>query len=181
MNQIDGKTDDWINVFVLANYGTTADGKPVYPEWKDKVHASDEEIEPITGRSIIIGWDFGLTPAAVVCQMSARGQLIILEEFIAEDMGIREFAPDIVKPTLIDKYSNCRWVSVGDQTGSSRAQTDTRTCFQELFEIGIATEPRDTNDFLPRRESVAFFMNRMVDGGSGFYIESKLQYVKKRF
>tara|TARA_B100001939_G_scaffold64778_1_gene53657 strand:+ start:2641 stop:4065 length:1425 start_codon:yes stop_codon:yes gene_type:complete len=181
LNQIDGKTDDWINVFVLANYGTTADGKPVYPEWKDKVHASDEEIEPITGRSIIIGWDFGLTPAAVVCQMSARGQLIILEEFIAEDMGIREFAADVVKPTLIDKYSNCRWVSVGDPAGSSRAQTDTRTCFQELFEIGIATEPADTNDFLPRRESVAFFMNRMVDGGAGFILNPSCNMLRKGF
>jgi hypothetical protein len=39
-----------------------------------------------------------------------------------------------------------------------RVQTDERTCLQELEEAGIATEAANTNDFIPRREAVAFFL-----------------------
>lgn len=181
LDQVPGKVDDWINVFLLGNYGTTADGKPVYPEWKDKVHTAQEDLEVITNHPIILGWDFGLTPACVICQVAPRGQLLILREYIGEDMGIREFAADVVRPALINDFYTNTVISVGDPAGSQRAQTDTRTCLQELYEIGIVTDPADTNDFLPRREAVAFFMNRMVDGGPGFYLDSSCITLRKGF
>ena len=181
LDQVAGKTDDWINVFVLGNYGTTADGKPVYPEWKDKVHISKETLDPVEGLPVILGWDFGLTPACVVTQLTQRGQLLVLQEFVGEDMGIRQFASDVVKPAIMNEYYSNRVISVGDPAGATRAQTDERTCLQELYEVGIATEPADTNDWLPRRESVAFFMNRMIDGGPGFVLDPSCSMLRRGF
>ena len=181
LNQVAGKADDWINIFLLGNYGTTADGKPVYPEFKDKVHTAPDSIEPIRGLPIILGWDFGLTPACVVAQLTARGQLIVLREYVSEDMGIRQFANEVVKPALINEFEGFPRISVGDPAGAIRAQTDERTCFQELLEAGIATEPAPSNDFIPRRESVAFFLTKMADGQPGFILDPSCKQLRRGF
>ena len=181
LNQIGAKNDDWINVFLLGNYGTTGDGKPVYPEFHDKVHVAKENLEPIRGLPIILGWDFGLTPACVIGQMTPKGQLIILKELVSQDMGIRQFANDIVKPVLMNEYGGFQRFSAGDPAGSIRAQTDERTCFQELLECGIPTEPASTNDWIPRRESVAFFLTRMADGQPGFLLDPRVRELRRGF
>ena len=181
LNMLGAKTDDWINIFVLGNYGTTADGKPVFPEFNDKVHVAKETLEPMRGLPIILGWDFGLTPACVIAQMSPKGQLIILEEIVSEDMGIRQFANDVVKPVLMNKYGGFQRFSAGDPAGNIRAQTDERTCLQELLECGIPTEPASTNDWIPRRESVAFFLTRMSDGQPGFLLDPSCKQLRRGF
>lgn len=84
LRQIPGKADQWIKVFVLGQYGTVHDGKPVYPEYNDTLHV--KEINPIQGVPLTIGIDFGLTPAAVITQVDTRGRLLVLDEVIGEDM-----------------------------------------------------------------------------------------------
>lgn len=179
--QVPSKTDDWISVFLLGNYGSTADGKPVYPEFKDKIHTLQEDVEADKHLPIVLGWDFGLTPACVVMQVTPRGQIIILEEFVSEDMGIRQFANDIVKPALLNKYAGIHRISVADPAGNIRAQTDERTCLQELYEAGIATEPAGTNDFVIRREAVAFYLTKMSDGEPSFALNPSCTMLRKGF
>jgi len=179
LRQVTSKQDDWINVFLLGNYGSTKDGKPVYPEYNDKVHCLTKNVEAARGLPLVLGWDFGLTPACVVAQVTTRGKLIILDEFVSEDMGIRQFANDIVKPALINKYSGYTIFSAGDPAGNIRAQTDERTCLQELLEAGITTEPASTNDFLPRRESVAYFLTRLTDGEPAFELNPRCTIIRK--
>jgi hypothetical protein len=181
LNMIGGKQDDWIKVFVLGQYGTTADGKPVFPEYNDKVHVADGPIEPNRMLPLFLGWDFGLTPACIIGQVSPLGQLVILKELVAEDMGIRQFASEIVKPILMNEFQGMRLVSRGDPAGVTRSQADERTCYQELLEVGIASEPADTNDFIPRRESVAFFLNRMAGGEPGFLLSPECKTLRKGF
>jgi hypothetical protein len=110
-----------------------------------------------------------------------NGRLHILEEIISEDMGIREFASDVVRPILVNRYSGFMRFSDGDPAGAIRAQTDTRTCFMELAEIGIPTEPAGTNDWIPRRESVAYFLTRMIDGGPAFLLDPRCTTLRKGF
>lgn len=179
LQQVPSKQEDWINVFLLGNYGSTKDGKPVYPEYNDKVHCLPKNVEAERGLPIVLGWDFGLTPACVVMQVTARGKVIILDEVISEDMGIRQFANDAVKPLLNNKYQGFTVFSAGDPAGNIRAQTDERTCLQELLEAGIYTEPASTNDFIPRRESVAFFLTRMSDGEPAFSINPRCTNIRK--
>lgn len=181
LRQLPSKNDDWINVFLLGNYGSTRDGKPVYPEFNDKVHTLDKNVEAERGLPLVLGWDFGLTPACVIMQVSARGKVIILDELVSEDMGIRQFANEVVKPHLVTKYGGFQWFSAGDPAGNIRAQTDERTCLQELLEAGIATEPAPTNDFIPRREAVAFFLTRMADGQPAFALNPRCTWLRKGF
>jgi hypothetical protein len=181
LQQVPSKTEDWINVFLLGNYGSTKDGRPVYPEYNDKVHCLPHNVEGERGLPIVLGWDFGLTPACVIMQVTGRGKVIILDEIISEDMGIRQFANDVVKPVLMNKYNGFQLHSAGDPAGNIRAQTDERTCLQELLEAGIYTEPAPTNDFIPRRESVAFFMTKMADGEPAFLLNPRCTNLRKGF
>lgn len=181
LQQVPSKTEDWINVFLLGNYGSTKDGRPVYPEYNDKVHCLPKNVEAERGLPIVLGWDFGLTPACVILQVTGRGKIIVLDELISEDMGIRQFANDMVKPMLMNKYNGYTIYSAGDPAGNIRAQTDERTCLQELLEAGIYTEPAPTNDFIPRRESVAFFMTKMADGEPAFLLNPRCTTLRKGF
>tara|TARA_X000001382_G_scaffold57857_1_gene39573 strand:+ start:179 stop:1609 length:1431 start_codon:yes stop_codon:yes gene_type:complete len=179
LNMLGAKDENWINVFVLGNYGSTSSGKPVFPEFKDKIHTSEVPLEPIRGLPIVLGWDFGLTPSCVIMQQTNRGQIQILEEIVSEDMGIRQFASDIVRPILINKYGGYSRVSTCDPSGNQRSQVDERSCVQELFEIGIPTEIASTNDWLPRREAVAFFLTRMNDGKPAFLLDKSCKVLRK--
>jgi len=181
LQQLGGKQQQGINVFLCGNYGTTSDGKPVFPEWNDRVHVSPEPLKPTRGLPIVLGWDFGLTPACIIGQMMPTGRLHILDELVAEDMGIRQFASDVVRPLLVTKYNGFARYSEGDPAGQIRAQTDERTCLQELLELGIPTEPAPTNDWIPRRESVAYFLTRMIDGGPGFLLDPSCATLRKGF
>jgi hypothetical protein len=179
--QVPGKKEEWVNVFLLGEYGTTADGKPVYPEYRDAVHVAKEDQEAVRGLPILLGWDFGLTPSCIVGQLMPNGQLRILDEYIAEDMGIRQFANDVVKPELLNKYAGFSRISTGDPAGNIRVQTDEKTCLNELAEAGIITEPAETNDFIPRREAVAYFLTRIADGVPGFVINPRCSVLRKGF
>lgn len=176
-----GKTSDWIKVFVLARYGSTMSGKPVYPEWNEAKHLAQQELKPIQGLPLLLGWDFGLTPACVIGQISPSGKLIIYEEFVANGMGIRQFAREVVRPAMANKYSAFKFESFGDPAGSQRAQTDEKTCLQELLSAGIATESSDTNDFIPRREAVAYFLNGLASGEPAFLLSNTCDTLRRGF
>lgn len=60
MKQIPGKTEDWIRVYLMGEYGTVSYGKPVYARYRDTFHATNDEIKPYAGLPIVCGWDFGL-------------------------------------------------------------------------------------------------------------------------
>ena len=181
LNQVAGKTEDWIKVFLLGDYGTTMDGKPVYPEWNDKEHFSEHPLTPVDGMPVILSFDFGLTPACVFLQMSPKGQLLVLDELVSEDMGIRQFYSEVVRPFIMQKYSRHRIEAVGDPAGNIRAQTDEKTCMQELLSLGMICEPAPTNEFLARRESVAFFLQRLSSSGPGFILGPDCKMLRKGF
>jgi hypothetical protein len=157
------------------------DGKPVYPEWQDKLHVAPQPLQPIPGRSLALGFDFGLTPACIIGQMSPKGQLLILQELVSEDMGIRQFYSEVVLPTLNEQYPGFRIEAVGDPAGVNRSQTDEKTCFEELASLGLGCEPADSNEFVKRRESVAFFLQRLTSSGAGIQVDASCRTVIKGF
>ena len=181
LDLVPGSTEEWIKVYVLGQYGTVMDGKPVYPEYRDDLHCSKENLEWYKGQPLILGWDFGLTPACIMMQVSPKGQVRIIDELVSEDMGIRQFAAEVVKPHLANHYPKASIQSYGDPAGSQRAQTDERTCMDELKAAGLDTSPAPTNEFVARRESVATPMLRTIDGEPGFLLSPKCRMLRRGF
>lgn len=181
LNMVGGKSLDWINVYVMGNYGTVMDGRPVYPEWNDNKHVSKEPLEPMRGLPIRLGWDFGLTPACAFFQISPKGQLVILDECVSQEMGIRTFVNEVVKPKLANDYDNMKVISYGDPAGTQRSQTEEDTCMQILAEEGIPTDPASSQEYIKRRESVARYLTMMIDDEPGLILDPKCRYLRKGF
>ncbi len=170
----EGQTEDFVKVFCLGEYGMVGFGKKVYPEYNDDIH-SVEYIDAIQGDPIHLGWDFGLTPACIVVQLSPRGQLRILKEYTADGMGIRTFAESIVLPSLSRDFPYCKiGESEADPSGSARNQImEELSCIGDLNALGISTIGASTNDLAPRIGSVRYFLNTMIDGKPAFILSRK--------
>jgi hypothetical protein len=171
LQQVPGKDREWIKVFIQGQYGSIEDGRPVFPQFKDFWHVSESELMPMKELPLIIGMDFGLDPAAVFCQITPKGQLVVLDELVTHNMGIRQFATEVLKPHLANHYPgfNCR--VYGDPAGEIRSQADERTCFEELNDQGIHAESASSdNSFAARRDSVVEFMTRATDGQPGLLL-----------
>ena len=177
--QLPGKSRDWIKVFVLAQYGSVSDGKPIYPEWNDDVHC--REVSAYPGRPLLLGLDYGLTPACVICQVSPRGQLLVLDELFAKDMGPKQFARDVIRPFLAMNYHGYGFQAAGDPAGMSGSKTEINTVFMDLAEEGIACVPAITNLFQPRREAVAKYLNRMIDGQPALIVHPNCDMIRRGF
>jgi hypothetical protein len=113
--------------------------------------------------------------------MSPKGQMLVLRELVAEDMGIRQFYSEVVLPVLNNEYGNFRIEAVGDPAGVNRSQTDEKTCYEELADLGLHCEPAYTNEFVKRRESVAYFLQRLTPSGPGMLIDPDCKQVIKGF
>ena len=167
----EGQSEDFIKVYCLGDYGSVGFGKKVYPEYNDDLH-SKLDIQAIQGEPIHLGWDFGLTPACIVVQISPRGQLRVLKEYVTEDMGIRTFAKNIVIPGLQRDFPyNKIGISRADPSGIAGDDImEELSCIGELNSLGINTAPARSNELEPRIGSVRFFLNTMIDGQPGFIL-----------
>ena len=184
LRQVHGKDQDWINVYIMGLYGSIFDGKPVYNEYNDAIHCSTGELELYRGIPLYLGWDYGLTPACIAGQLSPHGQLRIVDEWVTEDMGIREFARDVVRPALMNEYAGVPIISVGDPAGKQRSQTEAKSCMDILAEEGIPTEsaPDASNETIARLDSVRFYMKAMDrEGGPGFIISPRCRTLRRGF
>jgi len=170
----EGQSQEFIKVFCLGEYGSVGFGKRVYPEFNPDFHAV-ESLSAIQGEQLILGWDFGLTPACVVMQLSPRGQLLVLKEYVADGMGIRSFADSIVIPGLLKDFPYCKvGMSIADPAGNNRSEIiEEMSCIGELSSLGIQTRGARTNDIDPRLGSVRYFLNKFVDGKPGFVLDRR--------
>lgn len=134
---IQGKTKSWIDVYVRNKLGTLVEGKPVYADFDADKHIAKEEILVSEHLPLVIGMDFGLTPAAVFCQ-NVRGRWTVLRELVAFDMGASRFAQQVrlfLAQHFPDHVKN--YTIWGDPAGDFRAQTDETTPFQVLRAAGL--------------------------------------------
>lgn len=65
LRQIAGKDPEWIKVYVMGEYGSIFDGKPVYENiYSDSRHCSKDSLGIYKGLPLRLGWDFGLCYSA---------------------------------------------------------------------------------------------------------------------
>jgi hypothetical protein len=177
--QLSGKDPDWVKVYILGEYGSLFTGRPVYQGvWDDKIHCAKESLAVYSGLPLRFAWDFGLTPACCVGQLSPNGQLRILREYICERGGIREFANEVVRPAVLNEFPGMKWATGrADPAGMQASQVDEVTCIGELNRLGFPTEAAVTNDFIPRRQAVTSFLTRK----DGFLLDPSCKVLRKGF
>lgn len=181
-NLMAGKDEDFIRVHVYGEYGYLRDGRPVFTNFKGNIHIYKEDLKPIKSIPLIIGLDFGLTPAAVFTQMDRRGRLYIIDEIFFDKMSmdLREFSTMHLKPLIMSKYAGYDYAVVGDPAGTQKSQLDSRTAFQEIRMSGIQNiKPAFTNRIHPRLAAVNSFLMRIVEGKPAFIMSPHCTFIKK--
>lgn len=174
-----GKDQEWINVYVHGRYGFVQDGKPVWQEYKDDFHHTDEDIVVPKNIPIYIGIDFGLTPAAVFGIRTPTDQIIVFDELCASDMDAKTFGR-LLKQKLVAEYPNHMFNIFGDPAGDFRAQSDSSTPFMMLMSAGISAVPAYTNDPVVRIGAVSQALRRLDSvGNPGFLIGPKAKIIRK--
>lgn len=189
LQMLGGKTAEWIKVYVLNEFGTIMQGKPVYGEsWNSALHVAKQQIPIDPNYPVLLSWDFGLTPACIISQV-VDGQWRVLHELCATDMGLRKFGMNTVLPWLRENLNiDGRRVEIGlsacDPAGVIRSDADEKTCMQVLngpfipphmdpyneSGLGIPTVTSPSNALESRIDAVLYFLTRLTDKGQPAFI-----------
>ena len=177
---LEGKDPDWIRVMLSNEYGFIIEGKPVHPEYVDSVHCPEEPIEVDRRYPLIIGIDFGRTPAAVVTQhIEDMGRRVVLDELCATDMSAAIFGPAL-KQCLDTHYQGMPVEVWCDPAGSAQSQATEDTPIRILRAAGIPAQPCSSNSPDLRRAAISNPARRIcMDGKPALQVSPKAKMVRK--
>ncbi len=180
LDLVKGATEEYIKVSILGEYGVLEEGRAVHPEYNDRLHYSETPIAAIPGLEIGLGWDFGNTPACAVVQIMPDGTFTIVDEYWTEYMSVRDFASNVVVPSLDRKYPWWRsnYLSYHDPSGDNM-NPDGGTCALILQECGVSSRGADSNNPNFRRDALKFFLTRMPSGKPSFAVSSNCAMIRE--
>lgn len=168
-------TEDFIRINLAGEYGMSRKGKPVWPKFSEHKHVyKDGKLDPIRGYPVILGLDFGLTPAGVFCQVTGQG-LRVLDEAPAFDEMLDDFLDEYVTPLVAKRYQGFTIVACGDPSGKARDRHTKMSDFAVLAQRNIKAYPAPTNDPTLRIAAVNWFLTR--DGG--FVVSPHLTHLRE--
>jgi len=175
-----GKPQSKIRIYIGNKYGTDTEGKQVYDEFNEDVHVAKEPLKRIPGGIIIVGLDFGRTPAACFSQRTARGQWQDIHELVTQNMGAERFAV-LLKQECASVFPGCNFQFWGDPSGGHGGQIDERTYFDVLRANGTKVRAAPAQNWTIRREAGAASLNRMIDGFPGYLCSPTCKNLIKGF
>jgi len=177
---LQGKSQDWIKVMLSNEYAFTVDGRPVHPEFIDSIHTTAEPIEVDHRYPLIIGIDFGRTPAAVVTQyIEDMGRRVIIDELCATDMSAAIFGPEL-KRWLDTRFAGMPVEVWCDPSGGAQSQATEDTPIRILRASGIPARPCHTNNPDLRRAAISNPALRIcIDGKPGLQVSPAARMVRK--
>lgn len=175
-----GKSSEWVKVHIHGEYGFVQDGEPVYRDFTPEMHVADKTLKANPQLPLAIGLDFGLTPAAAICQNLPSGQWVILGELTAMNCGIERFSDELLRK-LRFWFPDVPQVEIwADPAGQHRSQTDEKTCFQVLRSKGLRVRP-GPQDLETRLGSVRRVLSRVQEGKPGVLIDPSCKTLIKGF
>jgi len=163
---------DWVRRYVHAEYGEDPTGTAVFRESFKRSFHTVEKLEPVKGKPLLIGQDFGRHPCSVICQPDHKGRLLVLEEVIGEDIGLETHVTRNLKPRIWhERYLDLKMMAVGDPSGIARGPFLEETSFDVLRRLGVPAFPATTNDIDARLASVEQLLFQQRDGGPALIID----------
>ena len=172
-NLILNKTEDYIRTYVMCEYGRSKGGKPVHPMFNKDIHVAKRALVPNKNDLLLISADFGLTPAIVLKQQNAFGQVFALDEIVTFGMGIERAIEEKLLPLLRRKYDGYDVFVTGDPSGSSGSQADETSCvdvFRRYKNKGLGkVKLAWSNSPVHRMGATDHFLSRLGDAGRAMY------------
>lgn len=167
-----GHNTDWVTRYVHARYGNDPTGTAVFRESFNRQFHIRNQVLPVSAQPILVGQDFGRDPCSIITQLDHKGRLLVLEEVIAEDVGIEKHVEMALRPILRnERYLGRPVVMVGDPAGNQKSSIYEETTFDVLKRMGFNAFPAPTNDIDARLRAVEAFLLQQRDGGPALIID----------
>ena len=180
----EGKTEDWIDVYIHNKFGRSLSGTPVYQKsFYSDFHVASSELKAINSSDypIIIGVDFGRTPAAVFKQRDPRGRVLTLGELTSENMGIETFIRTKLTPYVANNYPGFSVLCAPDPAGYAKTQLNEMTLVDALKAAGFKCVKPPTNKPELRIQAVERLLSQQVEGKAMYLIDPRCQKLIKGF
>ena len=181
------KNKHLVKRFVHNEYAPSLDGEPVYAEdYSDDVHFSKQPLEILPNVPIEIGLDAGVQrPAAVIGQMSSKGQFRVLAECVPGRMNARRFCERV--KLLLEEIAPGRTIESGfvDPTAFNGADKEggdlawAETC---MIELGCPIQPAPSNELDLRIGAVKEELSYSIEANvPALVIDPRCRMVRKGF
>lgn len=183
-NLCEGKTPDWIDVYVHGKFGRSLAGLPVYERtFTADFHIAADNLKPIISQEypITIGIDFGRTPSAVFMQRDPRGRVLVLSELVSENMGLETFIQTRLNPHIGNTYPGFKFVAAPDPAGFMKQQANEMTLVDQLKNAGFHCVRPPTNDPDKRIQAVERLLAQQVEGKAMFIVDPRCTQLIKGF
>lgn len=163
---------DWVRRYVGCQYGEDPSGVAVFRDSFKRSFHTVEHLEPIVGKIILIGQDFGRSPCSLICQPDHMGRLLVLEEVLAEDTGLETHVARSLKPALFsERYAGRSFAAVGDPSGRAKGNFLEENSFDVMRRLGIPCFPAPSNAINARLSAVEALLMQQRDGGPALVID----------
>lgn len=183
--QIVGANPDKVKKLILNQFGTSIDGRPVYPEFDDSIHITNKDIEIQKGMTLLLGSDFGRTPATVIAQIGFDGVLYVLDEVTAVNMSAQQFIEELLRPKLVNEFGwpAIKLINFGDPAGMNYNEVVSVSAIQTFNKYGIYTVPAPVkgNKTQIRIDTVSDLLRRNYKGVPAVQISRKCEMLRKGF
>ena len=181
-----GADPDKVKRLILNQFGTSVEGRPVYPEYNDDVHCYKGEIRYQRGLTLLMGSDFGRTPSTGIAQLGINGVLYVLDEVTAENMSADQFIEQLLMPLLANKYGfpNCPHINFGDPAGNNYNEVVSVSAIETFNRYGIKTKAAPglrNNEFQIRIDAVSKLLRRSYKGVAAVQISENCKMLRKGF
>lgn len=183
-NLIPGKTEDWLRVYLRSEYGRSLSGTPVYEKtFTYDFHVAKERLKYARGEAypIVIGVDFGRTPAAVFKQRDPRGRVLTLGEVTAENMGIETFINTRLNPHVASHFPGATFLCAPDPAGFAKQQMNEMSLVDVLKKAGYKCVRPPTNDPEKRIQAVERLLVQQLDGKAMYLIDPSCETLVRGF
>lgn len=175
-NTGEGKTEDFIRVYLRCQYGRALGGKPVFEKtFNPDRHIAPDGLMPIrsTNYPLCVGLDFGRMPSAVIGQMAPNGQINILGEVLGENMGMEKFITTLFDPYMFERFPGLSFYIAPDPAGFQKTQLGELSPAQWLISRGYRLVKPASNDPEVRIQSVERILLQGVDTMARFQIDAE--------
>ncbi len=173
-DMMEGADEKWIKVHVHAKYGPSRMGRGVYDgTFVEDFHVAKTELLPSRALPLIIGMDFGRTPAATFEQKDLQGRQLILDEVWAENCGLDRFIDQFVMPKLTTRFPGFRAIVCGDPAGWDKSQINDKSCADVLHAKRLRAIKAPTNTIDRRIEAVERQLREQIDGKAKLLIDPR--------
>lgn len=173
--QIKGKPEDFIDVMIKVKFIPMKTGKPVYPEYSQKIHYIDHaELSP-PSRSIplICSGDNGRWSGYLVAQKDTLGRIVIYDELLSDDVNLTDFS-QIIKDHLLQNYPGHEietWID--PFAANQRGQVSDMTMFKVYNNAGLNPRVSQTRSVDTMVEAVKKKLGLIIVGQPAILISSK--------